>query len=263
MPSGSTPPASARETAELSHAADSFSTAVETGFRGYIHDFVRVLSERGWSTTEYLFRTEVHTYAFSVAANAILSFFPFIVLLMTLVRKVFRSQAMYEVIVQLLRDFLPTGQEFIVRNLNALVNAREGVQIMSLVILLFTSNGVFLPLEVALNEIWGIEKNRSYLGNQMVSLGLGFAAGVLALISIALTAGGNQILLHRAFAGAIGRLVGYVVMKAFAIGASIAIFFLIYWQLPNAKIRARAVMPAAVAMGILWEGGKYLYILAL
>ena len=31
----------------------------------------------------YLTQTEVHTYAFSVAANSILSFFPFIVLLLT------------------------------------------------------------------------------------------------------------------------------------------------------------------------------------
>jgi hypothetical protein len=35
------------------------------------------------STVKYLLRTEVHTFAFSVAANAILSFFPFVLLLMT------------------------------------------------------------------------------------------------------------------------------------------------------------------------------------
>jgi membrane protein len=261
MPSGSSSSGPAPAT-ETSTRPGSLPTAWEAGFRGYIHDFVRVLSERGWSTTRYLFRTEVHTYAFSVAANAILSFFPFIVLLMTLIRKVFRSQAMYDVVVELLRDFLPTGQEFIVRNLAVLVNARRGVQLMSLVILLFTSTGVFLPLEVALNHVWGIEKNRSYLGNQLVSLGLGFAVGLLALLSIALTAG-NQVLLQGAFSNGISRAVGYGVMKIVAVGASIAIFFLIYWQLPNARIQARAVLPAAVATGILWEGCKYVYILAL
>ena len=63
------------------------------------------------STIGYLMRTEVHTFAFSVAANAILSFFPFMMLLMTLVRRVFHSQVMYEVVVNLLRDSLPAGQE--------------------------------------------------------------------------------------------------------------------------------------------------------
>ena len=36
----------------------------------------------------YMARTEVHTYAFSVAANVILSLFPFIVLLLTVSRNV-------------------------------------------------------------------------------------------------------------------------------------------------------------------------------
>ena len=248
MPNGSSSPAPA--------------AALEAGFRATLHEAVDAIRERGGETAHYLLTTEVHTYAFSVAANAILSFFPFIVLLLTLVRKVFRSPAMSDVVINLLRDFLPTGQEFIVRNLNALVNAREGVQVMSLAILLFTSTGVFLPLEVALNKVWRIEKNRSYLGNQIVSLGLGFAVGVLALLSVALTAG-NIALVQAAFAGAIGRTIAFAIMKVFAVTASIGIFFLIYWLLPNAKIPARAVLPAAAAAGILWEVGKYLYIVAL
>jgi len=39
---------------------------------------------------------------------------------------------------------------------------------------------VFLPLEVAFNRIWGFAKNRSYLGNQIISLLLAFACGILA-----------------------------------------------------------------------------------
>lgn len=214
-------------------------------------------------TFRYLTTTEVHTYAFSVAANAILSFFPFIVLLITIARKVFHSRTMYSVVVQLLRDFLPAGQDFIVRNLTAIVNARKSAQIISLFILLFTSTGVFLPLEVALNQVWGIKKNRSYLANQMVSFGLAFAVGMLAIASVALTMA-NQALLQSAMGeGAIPRGVTYGIMKFSAMAASIAIFFLIYWLLPNGRVRARAVLPAAVSVGLLWELGKYLYILAL
>ena len=35
------------------------------------------------ATVKYLMRTDVHTFAFSVAANSILSFFPFVMLMMT------------------------------------------------------------------------------------------------------------------------------------------------------------------------------------
>src|SRR5689334_11474078 len=121
-------------------------------------------------TARYLLQTEVHTFAFSVAANAILSFFPFVVLLLTVTRRVFHSQAMFDVVVQLLRDYLPVAQDFIIKNLRAMASSRGRVQIFSIVMLLVTSTGVFLPLEVALNQVWGFRKNRSYLLNQLVAL---------------------------------------------------------------------------------------------
>ena len=218
-----------------------------------------------FSTIRYLLRTEVHTFAFSVAANALLSFFPFVVLLMTLIRQVFHSPVMYDVVVELLRDYLPAGQEFVIRNLNALVGARHRVQIFSLVILLITSTGIFMPLEVALNRIWRFPENRSYIGNQLIALGLAFWCGVLALLSVGLTAGNVAMMevLLRGHGTGFVRFVGFLVMKVFAIGASIAIFFLIYWLLPNGKVPARAVLPTAIIMGLLSEALKYAYILAL
>lgn len=217
------------------------------------------------STIKYLMQTEVHTFAFSVAANAILSFFPFVVLLMTLIRRVFRSRAMYEVVVQLLRDSLPAGQDFVLRNLNSMVNSRHRVQLASVVILLITSSGIFLPLEVALNSIWRFGKNRSYLGNQVFSFGLAFACGGLALLSIGISAGPVAFLewLLRGHGTAFVQVVGFLVMKVFTIAASVTIFFLIYWILPNGKVPARAVLPVAVIMGLLSEALKYAYILAL
>jgi len=217
------------------------------------------------STMQYLMRTEVHTFAFSVAANALLSFFPFVVLLMTLTRHVFHSSTMYDVVVALLRDNLPAGQDFVIRNLNAIVGAKHRAQIFSLLILLVTSTGIFLPLEVALNRVWGFAENRSYIGNQLISLGLAFWCGVMALISIGLTAGNVALMgfLLQGHGPAVLRLAGFLVMKACAVAASIAIFFLIYWLLPNGKVPARAVLPTAVLMGLLSEALKYGYILAL
>ncbi|HEY1730334.1 MAG TPA: hypothetical protein VGG15_01205, partial [Terriglobales bacterium] len=88
------------------------------------------LRYHGLSTLRYLMQTEVHTYAFSVAANAILSFFPFIVLLLTVVHRVFHSQAMYDVVLQLLRDYLPSNKDFVIRNLQFLASVRGRGQIL-------------------------------------------------------------------------------------------------------------------------------------
>jgi uncharacterized BrkB/YihY/UPF0761 family membrane protein len=43
----------------------------------------------------------------------------------------------------------------------------------------------------------------------------------------------------------------------------VGIFFLIYWLLPNGKVPAKRVLPAAIIMGLVWEAAKYAYILAL
>jgi membrane protein len=221
-----------------------------------------MLMHRGWPTLQYLARTEAHTYAFSVAANAILSFFPFMVLLMWLIRNVFHSATMSNVVVDLLKDHLPAGQDFVIRNLQSLVKTRQRVKMASLVILLITSTGVFVPLEVAFNRIWGFAKNRSYLGNQVISLVLAFACGILALASVGMAAGNELALtfMMRGNENIVFRAATFVALKICATLASIAIFFLIYWLLPNGKIKARSVLPAAVAMGVLWEVGKVLYI---
>jgi YihY family inner membrane protein len=217
------------------------------------------------STVKYLLHTEVHTFAFSVAANAILSFFPFVLLLMTLVQRVFHSRAMYGIIVDLLRDNLPAGQEFVIRNLSALANAKNRAQVASFVILLITSTGVFMPLEVALNRVWRFPNNRSYFGNQAIALGLAFACGILALISIALSAGNVFLLRMLAFGHEffLVKVLGFMTAKVFAIIASMGIFFLIYWVLPNGKVPAKAVLPAAIIMGFLSEILKYSYMLLL
>ncbi len=215
-------------------------------------------------TGKYLMRTEVHTFAFSVAANVILSFFPFVILLLTLTRQVFHSQMMYDVVLQLLRSYLPAGQDFIVRSVVALTPHR-GMRLFSLAMLLVSSTGVFVPLEVALNQVWGFTTNRKYLGNQAVSLALAAGCGVLALISVGVTAQ-NQWWLLTIFGSKenlLFRAIGFLIMKFFAFAASIAMFFLIYWLLPNGKVSAKSVLPGAILTGLIWEVSKYVYILAL
>ena len=219
---------------------------------------------------KYMARTEVHTYAFSVAANVILSLFPFIVMMFTLSRRVFHSQTMEQVVGQMMSTFLPSNQDFIMRNMQLLAHPHKSTQLYSIAMLLISSTGVFLPLEVALNSVWGVHKNRSYLRNQLVSLGLAFAAGALAMASVALTAGQHSVLTWIFFGHTDNKFFSIVdtvldggLIRILAVLASILIFFLIYWVLPNRKVPARAVLPTAIVIGLLWEAAKYLYMLVL
>ncbi len=218
------------------------------------------------SLGRYMAQTEVHTYAFSVAANAILSLFPFIVMMFTIARLVPHSAAMEGAIAQMIRYFLPTGQQFVTKNMEIVARAHSGVRVASVVMLLVSSTGVFLPLEVALNRVWGVTKNRSYIKNQLVSLCLATGIGTLALASVAITAA-QRSLLQLLFLGhtdnTVFTFVSHWLLQISAAVASVLLFFLVYWVLPNRKLPVRAVLPTAIVIGLSWEGAKMLYVSAL
>ncbi|MGH9467432.1 MAG: YihY/virulence factor BrkB family protein [Terriglobales bacterium] len=231
-------------------------------------------------TLDFLAATETHTHASAVAAYALLSFFPFIVLLLTLTRNFLHSDRLYHSLIELLRAYLPvaeTGalhtQSFIIRNLELIVLHQRAAQYASLVILLITCTGVFMPLEVALNRIWGVRRNRNYLQNWAVSIGLAFVCGLMGMLSASFTALTEtystrlyRFLSHAALLHARPvplDVFSVAVVRASAIPFTIAIFFVVYWWLPNHRISALRVLPAAIVAGLLWEVSKYIYILLL
>lgn len=203
-------------------------------------------------TVRYWMETEVHVYAFSIAANVLLSFFPFLLVMISLCRHVLHWDAAEQAILLALNDYFPgVVGEFVERNLLAEVNRRGPLQGFSLFLLFFTANGIFEPLEVALNRAWGIPKNRSFFRNQLVSLGLIFVCGALVLLSAIFTAA----TLRAAWGG--------VLYKGAAMFVSMLLLFLVYWLLPNRRLPARRLVPAAILIGLALELLKYINLLTL
>jgi membrane protein len=225
----------------------------------------------GTALIRYLLDSEVHTFAFSVAANAILSFIPFIVLLYTLAISVFRSVAMKDVLDYTVNYFLPPVTKekgWITGSIYNIVksSSHHGVQAFSLVMIVIACTGVFLPLEVALNQAWGVAKSRNYLHNQVIAFGLAMIMLALGMGSILLNEG-VQWLLTLIFLGHTENFVFagiYLLVVATTTGiASILFFFCIYWLLPNRKVPWRPVFRTAVVTGIIWLIAKYVFIAVL
>ena len=205
--------------------------------------------------------TEAHVYALAVSASTLLAFFPFMMVMLSLCRDVLHWPAAQQAIYLALGDFF-AGEpgQFIVRNLQPYMIPK--LHWISMVLLLFTANGIFEPLEVALNRAWGVETNRSYLKNQLISLGLIFACGSLALSSLMLTAANAGWIagLTRSHAN-IEVWLNVFAFKVAALPVSILALFLIYWLLPNRKIDPRRVVPVAIVVGLLMELLKYINLL--
>jgi membrane protein len=215
----------------------------------------------GTALISYLLDSEVHTFAFSVAANAILSFIPFIVLLYTLALSVFHSQAMAGVVSDMVKYFLPSDQGFVAKNLRDTA-LRHGVQVFSLIMILVACTGIFLPLEVALNQAWGVAKSRNYLLNQVVAFGLAIMMVLLGMGSIALNAaarGALAVVFFHHVDNFIFNSISFLLLAATTGVASILFFFSIYWLLPNRKVPWRPVFRTAVVTGVIWLIAKYAF----
>jgi YihY family inner membrane protein len=230
----------------------------------------------GKALLSYLLDSEVHTFAFSVAANAILSFIPFTVLLYTLCRSVFHSTMMRDVVTDMVNYFLPSvtdEKNWIAIQLYGTA-VGQGVQFFSLLMILIACTGIFLPLEVALNQAWGVTKSRNYLQNQVIAFGLAIIMVVLGMSSILLNALARNVLRlffdHHTDIRIIDVVLNFtlagselIVLTATTGVASILFFFSIYWLLPNRKVPWRSVLRTSIYTGVIWLMARYIFVLVL
>jgi YihY family inner membrane protein len=225
----------------------------------------------GKALIAYLLDSEVHTYAFSVAANAILSFIPFCVLLYTLAVRIFHSAMMVRVIDDMVNYFLPTHtaeRDWLARNIlaAAIRSSAGGVQVFSLVMILIACTGIFLPLEVALNQAWGVTKSRNYLWNQTVAFALAILMVLLGVGSIYLNLGAQAILTLLFFGHTDNFVFNTISYSWLAIStgvASIVFFFAIYWVLPNRRVPWRPVLRTSIITGVVWLVSKLIFVAVL
>ncbi len=215
--------------------------------------FIETRVRRWVPTVQYLSQTEVHVYALAIGASVLLSFFPFLIVMMTLLHNVLHFKAAEAALLYALHDYFPLElASGIQSNLTKVTHAR--FQITSLILLLFTANGIFEPLEVALNRAWGVTQNRSYLANQILSLFMILLCGGLALGSMVLTALNPEFVKGKWFT--------MFAFKIAAIPITILSLVLVYWILPNRKVPVGRVIPVAIVVGLGMELMKYLFLWA-
>jgi uncharacterized BrkB/YihY/UPF0761 family membrane protein len=222
---------------------------------GVFADFlalVRRRLRRPAPLVRYLFlTTETHALCGALAFFAMLGFYPGSLLLVSLAKYVLRSPSTLDVVRLALHSYYPVGQDFLLRNLEA--SSRlfgEDVSLHGALFILLGGAGVFVPLEMAFNRLWGFPEHRPYWRNQLVGLLLTLACWALA---VALVLG-----LARLPLVARGPLLG---LGGVALGA--AVLFLIYRFLPHGRVPTAAVLPAAVLTAAAAEAARWIFALVL
>jgi membrane protein len=214
-------------------------------------------------TLSFLMETEVHVYAFAVAANVLISFFPFLVVMILICRSFLHWEGAVQAIFYAVNDYFPATFNLtpMWKLLDSAARSQHAVSWLSVLLLLFTANGIFEPLEVALNRIWRVTKNRSFLRNQLISLGLIFVCGALTLASTAAAAVNLEFISSSRGVGRFAGILDLVLFKVVAVPLLTSMIFLVYWVLPNRKIPVRRLIPAAVTVGLMLEVLKYVFVL--
>ena len=117
---------------------------------------------------------------------------------------------------------------------------------------------MFGAITSAVNHAWGVEKQRSFLKHRMVSFLMLLAAGATLLLTVILFSAG-EVVETTWFAQVVERFPGLHTLAGFGVRYAATLMLiigvgLVFYFIPNAKVRFRDVWVGAVITGLLWRG---------
>lgn len=199
-------------------------------------------------------------YAGALAFFGLLSLFPLILLLITLLTVLVRASNSTALVLGRITLFFPGSSSLVVGAIDAVTAAQPVLLGVGTLGLLWSSMGVFLTLGYALNRIWEVPGDRPLLVQYAVAAGLALSLGVVVLVSLLLS--GIATLLQL-LAGALTRvgvpglnavtLVGTNVLEVLVVAVAAAV---LYRWLPNVRVPWRDVVLPAALMALLWEAAR-------
>ena len=198
------------------------------------------------------------TFASSIAYYALLSLFPFFLLVFSILGSVTTNPADRSAILEFILRYFPRQFEFVTTQMDSLQQSRVRLGFAGSLLLIWASMGVFGAITSAVNHAWGVEKQPSYLKHKLISFVMLVAASLLLLIGLVMVSAIN-VVEARWFAVVAVKAPQLAVLHHFAVrwattAVFIAVVGLIFYFVPNAKVRFRDVWVGAVVTGLAWRG---------
>jgi membrane protein len=221
-------------------------------------DIVRLTGLSFWRGFEGFYNSDDLTYAASIAYYALLSLFPFFLLAFALLgRSTADVNNRNEVLTFVLRYF-PAQFEFITKQLDAFRGGSVSIGVAGTIALVWGALGVFGAISTAVNYAWGVEKQRSFWKHKLLSFVMLLFAGLILLIALLLISA-TQVVGASWFAEVLNVFPWLGVLRSFAVRHATTLLFiavvgLIFYFVPNAKVRFRDVWIGALMTGLLWKG---------
>jgi len=222
-------------------------------------DIARLTALSAWRGLEGFYNSDNLTYAASIAYYALLSMFLFFLLAFALVGRstsdVNNRNAVFEFVLR----YFPTQFEFIAAQLEAFRGPSAATMgVAGTVALVWGAVGFFGAISTAVNYAWGVEKQRSFWKHKLFSFVMLLVAGLILLIALLLISA-SQVVGATWFAEVLARFPGLGFLRGFTIRHATTLLFilvvgLVFYFVPNAKVRFRDVWVGAFLTGLLWKG---------
>jgi YihY family inner membrane protein len=129
--------------------------------------------------------------------------------------------------------------------------------------LIWTASGAFLPLELALNEAWGVKRERGFFQRRLFAALMTLLFGFFILISVFLTAMIVRFdhylkrLLKDEWHYAMSPMFIKGLLVLVSLSLAIVMFSFIYKFVPYTRVQFAQVIPSAVIGAFTWEIAKY------
>jgi membrane protein len=221
-------------------------------------DIGRLTGLSFWRGFEGFYSSDDLTYAASIAYYALLSLFPFFLLAFAVLgRSTADVDNRNEVLAFVLRYF-PSQFDFITTQLDAFRGESVTIGVAGTIALVWGALGVFGAISTAVNYAWGVEKQRSFWKHKLVSFVMLLFAGLILIIALLLISA-TQVVGASWFAEVLGVFPWLGVLRGFTIRHATTLLFiavvgLVFYFVPNAKVRFRDVWIGAFMTGMLWKG---------
>jgi membrane protein len=210
-----------------------------------------------WRALVRLANSNDLTHAAAIAYYALLSLFPFLLLVISMLGSITADEADRLAVLGFVFRYFPTRFEFVNTQLDAFRQTRVQLGVAGGLALIWASLGVFGAVTSAVNDAWGVEKQRSFLRHRMVSFLMLVAGGGVMILGLLLV-GAVQVAQASWFGVMLTRFTWLEALQTltFTYSATILLILavgLVFYFIPNAKTRFRDVWVGAVLTGVLWR----------
>jgi membrane protein len=219
---------------------------------------MRLSGLASWRGVVGFYHSDDLTFASSIAYYSLLSLFPFLLLVFSVLGSVTADPADRGAILEFILRYFPRKFEFVTDQMDALQQSRIQLGLAGSFLMIWAAMGVFGAITSAVNHAWGVDKQPSYLKHKLISFVMLVAASLLLLFGLLLVSAIN-VVEARWFAVVAVRAPRLAVLHHFGFGwvttaVFIAVVGLIFYFVPNAKVRFRDVWVGAVVTGLAWRG---------